>query len=289
LRQKTRLLFRPVGLGHAGYYIKGVESLQRARLLGAALTIMIKEAKIFCGRIITMSSTHFSYSSTELDGMAEAKNYYRWILSCFAPYLGKKVVEIGAGVGTFSEMLLNDADVAELVLVEPADNLFPFLKDRFSRDPRVRPVHGYGIENMGSSDRFDSVVLVNTIEHVESDEDLLKTVHRMLAPRGTVLLLAPALPSLYGSLDEAFGHVRRYTKHVLASKMGRAGFHIERLHYLNLPGVISWFMAGKIFRWRTLQPKSVRTYDRWVVPWISRIERYWKPGIGQSLVAVGRK
>ena len=236
-----------------------------------------------------MSSTHFSYSSTELDGMAEAKNYYRWILTCFIPYLGKRVVEIGAGVGTFSEVMLNGTAIAELILVEPADNLFPVLKERFSGNPRVRPVHGYGAENMDSSGSPDTVVLVNAIEHVESDDSLLQAIHRMLAPGGRVLLLAPALPSLYGSLDEAFGHVRRYTKPILASKLERAGFHLERMHYLNLPGVISWFLAGKIFRWRTLQPKSVRTYDRWVVPWVSKVEGYWKPMIGQSLVAVGRK
>jgi hypothetical protein len=90
-------------------------------------------------------------------------------------------------------------------------------------------------------------------------------------------------------LDEAFGHARRYTKPVLASKLEKAGFRLECLYYLNFPGVVSWFLAGKIFRWGSLRPKSVRTYDRWVVPWVSKIERYWKPVIGQSLIAVARK
>jgi SAM-dependent methyltransferase len=130
---------------------------------------------------------------------------------------------------------------------------------------------------------------VNTIEHVPSDESLLQTVYQLLAPKGTILLLAPALPLLYGTLDEAFGHVRRYTKSMLAYKLEQAGFHLERFHYINFPGVISWFLAGKVFRWRTLQPKSVRIYDRWFVPWISKLERCWKPTIGQSLIAIARK
>jgi SAM-dependent methyltransferase len=236
-----------------------------------------------------MTSTRFSYTSTELDAMSEAKNYYRWILSCFVPYLGKRVVEIGAGRGTFSELLLNSADIAELSLVEPADNLFPLLRERFSGNPRVRLVHGYGMENLGASPGPDSVILVNTIEHVPSDETLFKEIHNVLALKGTILLLAPALPFLYGTLDETFGHFRRYTKSMLASKLEGAGFYVERLHYLNFPGVISWFLAGKMLRWRTLQPKSVRVYDQWFVPWVSKLERYWKPIVGQSLIAIGRK
>ena len=236
-----------------------------------------------------VTSKHFSYTSTELDAMSEARNYYRWILSSFAPYIGKRAVEIGAGRGTFSELLLNNADVAELTLVEPADNLFPYLRQRFSGNSRVRVVHGYDIENLDSSSSYDSVVLVNTIEHVPNDDRLFKTFHQILAPKETILLLAHALPLLYGTLDYAFGHVRRYTKSMLASKLEQAGFYIERLHYLNFPGVFSWFLAGKMLRWKTLQPESVRIYDQWFVPWVSKIERYWKPIIGQSLVAVGRK
>jgi len=150
-------------------------------------------------------------------------------------------------------------------------------------------VHGYGMEKLGSGFSPDSVILVNTIEHVPDDDMLFKEVHHVLDAKGTILLLAPALPLLHGTLDEEFGHVRRYTKSMLAFKLKAAGFSIERLHYLNFPGVFSWFLAGKVLRWRTLQPKSVRAYDRWFVPWVSKLERYWKPIIGQSLIAVGRK
>src|SRR5262249_45597852 len=75
--------------------------------------------------------TVFSYSGTELKALAGAHNYYRWIFRRFAPYLGPRIVEVGAGVGTFSRLLLDESGPSRLVLVEPADNLAPLLRSRF--------------------------------------------------------------------------------------------------------------------------------------------------------------
>ncbi len=235
-----------------------------------------------------MRPTRFQYSGTELSAFQNANNYYRWILHWFVPYLGKRVVEVGAGVGTFSNYLLNGAEVSDLTLVEPADNLFPVLQQRLSRDARVKLVHGY-LEDLDSSLSADSVVLVNVLEHIADSHAFLQAVHRILTPGGTLLVLVPALSWLYGSLDTAFSHVRRYSKPVLADELEKAGFRIERLRYFNLFGVATWFLAGKVFRWRALRTAYIRFYDRWVVAGWSRLERHWEPPIGQNLIAIARK
>lgn len=234
--------------------------------------------------------TTFSYSGAELEALAGAKNYYRWILSYFGPHLGKRVIEVGAGIGSLSEFLLHSAHVSELVLVEPADNLFPLLQRRFSRNSRVQLVHGY-LKSLSSTTygSADSVVLVNVLEHIEDDEVCLQAAHQLLAPQGTILLFVPALPRLYGTLDRIFGHFRRYTKSLLTQKLQQAGFCLVSLRYFNFPGVITWFLAGKVLRRSTLRPRDVRLYDQWGVPWISRLERRWEPPIGQSLIAIARK
>lgn len=232
----------------------------------------------------------FSYSGTELQALTGAKNYYRWILTYFAPYLGKRVVEVGAGIGTLSEFLLQSPDVLKLVLVEPGDNLFPLLQQRFARNARIQLVHGYLEDLSGTThDAVDSVVLVNVLEHIAADEVSLQAAYQLLVPEGALLLFVPALPQLYGTLDEAFGHFRRYTKPLLAHKLQQAGFSRVSLRYMNFPGVITWFLAGKVLRRRTLRPQDVRLYDQWGVPWLSRLEKHWEPPIGQSLIAIARK
>lgn len=228
------------------------------------------------------------YCGTELAAMAEARRYHRWILRQFASYLGTRVLEVGAGTGTFSHYLLEDAKVPELVLLEPARNLFPILARRYAGVANAHLLQGNLTEHAESL-TTDSVVMVNVLEHVANDVECLEASRRILSRGGHLLLFVPASPLLYGSLDKAFGHYRRYTKKGLSAKLEHAGFKIRKLRYFNLPGFASWFLAGRILKRRTLQASSVRFYDRWIVPISSRLEGHWEPPIGQSLLAVALK
>lgn len=235
-----------------------------------------------------MTSTAFNYSGTELDALAGAVNYYSLLARCFAPYASGRVVEVGAGVGTFAEYLLRAPAVAELVLVEPADNNFPVLRERFAGVPRVRTVHGY-LDQLEAATAADALVAVNVMEHVEDDRAFLEHAGRVLRPGGHLFLFVPAVPQIYGSLDAAFEHFRRYTRRGLDARLRGAGFEVLDLRYTNLPGVLGWALMGKVLRRRTLSPGSVETYDRWVLPVVARMEELWRPPIGQSLLAVTRR
>lgn len=229
----------------------------------------------------------FVYSGTELDAMAEAANYCCWILRYFAPYLGKRVVEIGAGTGTFSELLLKSERTDELVLFEAAHNLFPLLRERFAG--RRVSLHCGPFDLSQLAGPADSVVLVNVLEHVADDRELLSQIYQALRPGGSLLLFVPALEWNYGSLDKAFEHHRRYSKRGLKREIRTAGFHIERVRYVNMMGIASWFFAGKVLRQTTLKPAQVRWYDRWIIPWSFRLERMCEPPLGQSLLAIAVK
>jgi hypothetical protein len=135
----------------------------------------------------------------------------------------------------------------------------------------------------------DSIVLVNVLEHIAEDQAFLDDAHAGLTPAGTLLLLVPALPQIYGSLDQSFGHYRRYTKTSLASKLHVSGFEIIRLAYVNLLGIAGWFLTGRLLRRTTLRPHYVRWYDQWVIPWLSKLEERWQPPCGQSLLVIARK
>jgi len=152
----------------------------------------------------------------------------------------------------------------------------------------VRVFQGY-LDEIGDTFRADTVIAVNVMEHVERDADFLRAAGRALSSDGSLLLLVPAVPAIYGSLDRAFDHFRRYTRSGLRQLLLDAGFEIERLHYLNGIGVAAWFFAGRVLHRKTLGRTQVRFYDRWVIPWLRRIESKIHPPIGQSLLAVARK
>lgn len=221
--------------------------------------------------------------------MALAQNYYRWIMRGFRQHLGKVVCEIGAGIGTFSALLLKE-NIHRLILVEPSLNLLPGLQQRFAGEGRVWVAEG---EIDAHTDRLaqagvDTVVGVNVLEHIEDDRLTLATVAKILPSGGRLLLFAPALPVLFGSLDEAFGHWRRYRKAELQTKVTDAGFHILELKFVNFPGIVSWFIAGRILKWRTLPPRSVRSYDRWVIPIVMAIESRLPAPVGPSLMLIAQ-
>lgn len=232
--------------------------------------------------------SEFVYAGSELDAMAGARNYYRALMERFGPHLGHRVVEVGAGIGTFADYLLAHPGVGELTLVEPAENNYPSLERRFAGRAGVRTIQGYLGELVGRVSA-DAVVAVNVLEHVEDDLGFLRDAHRILAPGGKLLLFVPAVPGIYGSLDRAFDHYRRYTRSVLDRLLATAGFRPVELRYANLPGVLSWFVAGRVLRRSTVTPRDVEVYDRWIMPWVSRLERVVAPPIGQSLVVVASR
>lgn len=234
-----------------------------------------------------MATADFIYSGSELEGLASARNYYRWLLRRFSPFVGARVVEIGAGTGTFSELLLSLPQVERLVAIEPSENNFPLLSKRLAGEARASVVKGY-LEDSAPPASADSLVAVNVLEHIERDDEFLRRTWEVARPGGTLLLFVPAVPAIFGSLDRAFEHFRRYTKKTLRKRIEPAGWRIERLGYMNLPGIIPWFVAGKVLR-RTSIGREARLYDRLVVPIAAAIEDRVSVPIGQSLIAIGRK
>jgi len=247
-------------------------------------------APAFSGRLPTPSSTmratDFSYSGTELDALAAAPNYYRFIARRFAPFIGTRAVEVGAGIGTFAEHLLRETTVRELSLVEPADNNFPQLRQRLGGRKGVRLVHGYLEAHVRELAGADSIVAVNVLEHTPDDVSFLRAAHQVLRPGGSALVFVPAVQAVYGSLDEQFEHYRRYSKTMLRRAFTAAGFHDVRLRHVNCLGLAAWFMAGRVFKWHTIDASRVQFYDRWVVPWLTRAELVVEPPIGQSILAI---
>jgi 2-polyprenyl-3-methyl-5-hydroxy-6-metoxy-1,4-benzoquinol methylase len=121
-----------------------------------------------------MTTPSFEYASTELDALAGARNYYTSLMHYFAPHLGERVMEVGAGVGTFSEYLRASPGVERLTLVEPARNNAPLLRTRFAADPSVEIVSGY-LDDAAVPGSHDTLVAVNVLEHVPDDEGFLRT------------------------------------------------------------------------------------------------------------------
>ena len=237
----------------------------------------------------------FTYTGRELEAMSEASNYHRWILQIFAPYLGRHLVEVGAGLGSFSELIVSHHACETLSLVEPSGEMYQQLDARARRMPTMPRVDVYHASFPEAAPLItarhspDSIIYVNVLEHIEDDKAELDAVYRALSDHGRVFLFVPALAWLYGAFDERVGHRRRYAKDELEKKLRRAGFQLIVSAYFDLAGVAPWWIKYRLLKSATLEPAGVRFYDRYIVPAARRFEAVIKPPIGKNLIIVAEK
>jgi SAM-dependent methyltransferase len=233
------------------------------------------------------------YAGKDLEAMSFAENYHRWILDIFQPYLGSRLVEVGAGTGAFSELIL-ERRPASLSLVEPSE-MYRILTGRLAGMKTATELKTYNsifsrvAPEIAERQRPDSIIYVNVLEHVPEDEAELRAVSETLVSGGRVFLFVPALRWLYGSFDELVGHFRRYTKRELEEKCRRAGFRVLTSGYLDLPGVLPWWVKYCVVKSPAMEPGAVRFYDRYFIPFIKRAETLVRPPIGKNLFLVAEK
>ena len=235
----------------------------------------------------TIPGDHAGAETLEL--LAEAPQYNRWQFEMLAPFLGRRILEVGAGIGNMSEQFLEGRP--ELLVTTDTD---PYYRDRlasrFSERPEVVVEH-LSMPDPQAGARFakyrlDTVIATNVVEHIEDDLGTVRTMRELLSPGGRAIILVPALQVLYGEMDRELGHFRRYTRGSLRSVMARGGLAVERMIWFNRLGIFGWWFNGRVRKVKRIPLDQLRAFDR-LVP-LLRLERLLPLPFGQSLIAIGR-
>ncbi len=217
-----------------------------------------------------------------------APNYNAWLGKRLRAHLGRRVLEVGAGIGTITREILPGR---ELVIALEAEEAYSAqLVESFRDEPRVRTLR-VSVETTDwaglATERLDSIVLSNVLEHIEDDAEAIRNFRSVLPAGGILVILAPAIPGLFGTLDEAVGHYRRYMPFSLRTVIEENGFRVESLEWMNLLGIPGWFLNGRVLRRRVIPAGQLRLYD-YVAPLLARVESMFRLPIGMSLLAVAR-
>jgi SAM-dependent methyltransferase len=221
-----------------------------------------------------------------LERLAAAPGYNRWMFERIRPWVGGRVIEIGSGIGNLSAWLV---DRERVLLTDTEPHYLERLRERFAGRSNVAVARLYlpDVDGAVAAQRFDTVVCLNVLEHVADDLASLRAMRGLLEPGGRLVLLVPALPALYGTLDEALGHHRRYTVAGLRAGFAEAGIRPVHVEYFNLAGIPGWWLAGRVLRRRLIPAGSLALFEA-LVP-LFRLERLVPWRIGQSLIAIGER
>jgi SAM-dependent methyltransferase len=234
-----------------------------------------------------------SFAAEDLEVMTDAENYVRWIFSeLVAPHLGKNVLEIGSGIGTYSPRIAADPKVKQLTCVEVDLRCAETAREALAAAQVRKPVEHIVADYLGAplaKDQYDTVLLINVLEHLQDDRAAIRKARSELRMDGTLVIFVPAFGLLMSALDRRLGHHRRYTTASLRKLLEGAGFTVMTLRYYNLTGFLGWLWRFRILG-RTEQSRGlVRFFDRVILPVQLRVERAVALPLGQSVYTVARK
>jgi SAM-dependent methyltransferase len=225
-----------------------------------------------------------------LDELTVARNYRNWLWERTRPHLGRRVLEVGAGLGTMTECI---ADREAVVALELVPEYVVRLRTKFGT-PNIEVIAGDAQDRavfQSIRGRIDSAMSFNVLEHIGDDRAVLGNVFDSLPPGGRFVCFVPAFPSIYGPMDARLGHVRRYRRKELVGRARDAGFAVRSAEYMNLMGYFAWFLNGRLLR--AASPvggsRALALYDQTGIRVARAMERLVRPPFGQSLIAVFEK
>jgi SAM-dependent methyltransferase len=226
---------------------------------------------------------------SDLEIMTGALYYRKWLYSAVEPFLGRRVLEVGAGIGNYSEFLIGHERV---VLVELHAEAAKILRQKFSNLDTIKIIEG-DICTIDPAllevEKLDTVLCLNVLEHILDDDAALRVMRQSLVKGGRLAIIVPAHPFLFGTVDRAVGHVRRYTRKGILDRVKAAGFVPERVCWMNFLGIAAWFFTNRILCQKEESPSQIGFYNRFVAPCVRNIERFIPPPFGLSIVLVARR
>lgn len=232
------------------------------------------------------------FDSTLVENMSilsSMDNYYEWLGSILRKNSGNRILDVGCGNGNLTSVFVDKEFVMGL---DPSKDYIKQVDERFKGRKNFHSI----LLDMTDRKRalalkkykFDTIITMNTYEHIKDDQAAFNIAHEVLEDNGTFLIIVPASDWLYSILDYEGGHFRRYSKQELKTKMQRAGFKIEQLYFINMAGALGWYFNYVLLKKRIYSAGTFKVYNA-LVPLFKFSEKIIPAPFGLSLVCVGRK
>jgi hypothetical protein len=230
----------------------------------------------------------FEYSGLELEVMSVAKNYRNyWMSKVPSVPRDSCVLEVGAGIGSNVNQLLEL--FSRINLIEPDKNQEIILREKFRRQLKSGSIKIYsGYEQIPQTDKYDLILYIDVLEHIEDDSAEIKLASLRLKENGYLFVVVPAFQALFSEYDRKLSHYRRYDRKKLIALIS-TNLEIKSLFFIDSIGLIG-VSLNRILHNTNLSRTAVKIWDGLLVPFSVILDRFIvKHRFGKSLILVARK
>lgn len=227
----------------------------------------------------------YEYEGAELDLFEHAVNWKRYWSARIMPYVQGDVLEVGAGIGA-NTGLFSSLPFRSWTCLEPDASLLARIQlpggARYS-------THTGTTSSLGTAQRFDTILYIDVLEHIEGDAEELNRAARHLSPGGRLIVLSPAWPFLYSPFDAAIGHFRRYTRASLRAAASETLLSETALFYLDSAGLLASAANRLLLRSAMPTLNQILLWDRRLIPVSRRIDGLFGGHLGKTVIGVWEK
>jgi 2-polyprenyl-3-methyl-5-hydroxy-6-metoxy-1,4-benzoquinol methylase len=234
--------------------------------------------------------------------LAQADAYLYWLFQNLEPYLGERVLDVGCAIGNITQFLLQapcqdplqpaGRERERVIGIDISPEMVAEVRRRFADHANfaaavadiTQPAVVADVLGL-AGETFHTVVCAHVLEHVADDRAALRHVHALLGEGGRLILLVPVIKWIWGRLDEATGHQRRYSWREVSELVHSTGFRIERHWHVNFLAIFGWFVTGRLLRREIIPVGQYSLYNR-LTPLLARLETWVRPPIGLSVVCI---
>ncbi len=228
-----------------------------------------------------------------LEVVSGADRFNRWMYGQFRKYLKGDVLEIGSGIGSISAFVISDG--YPVTLSDYNDDYCRLLENKFSANPQVKAVMNIDLLDehfdekfSAHKEAFDSIFMLNVIEHIRDDRRAVRNCSFLLKPGGHLVLLAPAGSWLYNRFDRELGHFRRYSVKSMARLLADNDFTLLSSRRFNVAGMAGWLLYGKILGRKMLGKTEMSFFEK-IVPFAKMLDKLVRNKTGLSIIVTGVK